>query len=159
MIIIDTSSKANKVTDHRAPAGCQPDCVVYHRTCEEKDGLNASLVDFFIEFKTDHDYDPFAHRGDTLLCDTKNGSETCGQITSYATLLLGTQYCTHIFCILVIKDYARLIRWDCAGAIVTEPIYYDDEPHLLTSSFVSPPQSEGNTKTQCWDVKSNDKSV
>ena len=90
MIIIDTSSKANKVTDHRAPAGCQPDCVVYHRTCEEKDGLNASLVDFFIEFKTDHDYDPFAHRGDTLLCDTKNGSETCGQITSYATLLLGT---------------------------------------------------------------------
>ena len=104
---------------------------MYDHTCGEKDGLNASLADFFIEFKTNIHHDPFVRGGDTFLSNTVKSIETRGQITSYATLLLGAQYRTHIFCILVVKDYARLIRWDRAGAVVTEPIYYDDERHLF----------------------------
>jgi len=40
-----------------------------------------------------------------------------GQITAYATMLLGNQHRTHAFSVLVIQDYARLIRWDRGGAI------------------------------------------
>jgi hypothetical protein len=59
------------------------------------------------------------------------GCETAGQIIAYATLLLGAQYRTHAFSVLIIKDYARLIRWDRSGAIVTQPIYYGRESQLL----------------------------
>ena len=79
MIIVDTSSKVDKVTDHRASAERRPDCVVYDCTCGEKDSLNASLADFFIEFKTNYDHDPFAHGGDTLLRDTIKSSKMRGQ--------------------------------------------------------------------------------
>ena len=54
-----------------------------------------------------------------------------GQVTAYTSLLLGTQYHTHAFFILIIHDYARLIRWDRSSAVITAPIYYDREPHLF----------------------------
>ncbi|KAH9018447.1 hypothetical protein EDB84DRAFT_1231509, partial [Lactarius hengduanensis] len=41
------------------------------------------------------------------------------------------QYRTHVFSVLIVKDYARLIRWDRSGAIVTAPIYYRRDPELL----------------------------
>ncbi|KAH8983236.1 hypothetical protein EDB92DRAFT_1803960, partial [Lactarius akahatsu] len=54
----------------------------------------------------------------------QKGITTAGQITTYAALQLDCQYCTHIFSILIIRDYAQLIQWDLSGAIVTAPIYY-----------------------------------
>ena len=62
---------------------------------------------------------------------THQGILTAGQITAYATSALGAQYRTHIFLILIIKNVARLIRWDRGGAVVTAPIDYDKEPFLL----------------------------
>jgi hypothetical protein len=58
-------------------------------------------------------------------------SDTAGQVTSYATMVLSSQYRTHAFSVLIIRDYARLIRWDRGGAIVTEPIYYVEESLLF----------------------------
>ncbi|KAM6490106.1 hypothetical protein JOM56_014425 [Amanita muscaria] len=52
------------------------------------------------------------------------GRKTAGQITAYAAAQLSAQYRTHAFSILIVKDYARFIRWDRSGAIVTEPVYY-----------------------------------
>ena len=54
-----------------------------------------------------------------------------GQIISYATLLLGSQYRTHTFSVLIVKDHARLIRWDCSSAIVMEPIKYNKDSSLF----------------------------
>ena len=59
------------------------------------------------------------------------GSDTAGQVIAYAAMLLGTQYRTHTFSILIIKDYAQLIYWDCSDAVVTEPIFYNTAPHLF----------------------------
>ena len=39
----------------------------------------------------------------------------------------------HIYLIVVIKDYTRVIWWDRMGAIVTEPIYYNVDPTLVES--------------------------
>jgi len=37
----------------------------------------------------------------------------------------------HTFSVLIINDYAWLIHWDRSGAIVTEPIYYNDQSYLF----------------------------
>jgi len=59
------------------------------------------------------------------------GSETAGQVIAYTTLILSTQYHMHTFSVLIINDYARLICWDRSGAIVTEPIYYNNQLYLF----------------------------
>ncbi|KAF8264749.1 hypothetical protein EI94DRAFT_1591816, partial [Lactarius quietus] len=60
-----------------------------------------------------------------------SGRLAAGQITAYATMILSAQYRMHVFLILVIKNFARLIQWDCSGAVVTAPIRYDTEPFLF----------------------------
>ena len=62
---------------------------------------------------------------------TSAARRVAGQIISYATMLLGTQYRTHPFSVLIVKDHAQLICWDRSSAIVMEPINYDTEPHFL----------------------------
>ena len=44
---------------------------------------------------------------------------------------MSVQYLTHVFLILICHNHARLIWWDCSGAIVTEPIKYTVVPHLF----------------------------
>jgi len=53
-----------------------------------------------------------------------------GQLTAYATAVMGAQYRTHMFMVLIVKDYARLIRWDRSGVVVTEPIRFNEQRHL-----------------------------
>jgi len=116
---------------------CQPDCTVMdcdHINCDLKleSQLNSSLAEFFIEFKHKK-CDPFGASdklapndtslySDDLLMKMVEGpvSKVAGQITAYATLLLGNQYRTHTFLVLIVKDFARLLRWDCGGAVVTD---------------------------------------
>jgi len=59
------------------------------------------------------------------------GCQVAGQITAYATLVLSTQYHMHTFLVLIFKKYARLIRWDHSGAVITVLMYYNNETHLL----------------------------
>ncbi|KAI9456120.1 hypothetical protein BJY52DRAFT_1106837, partial [Lactarius psammicola] len=62
---------------------------------------------------------------------TIRGHQTAGQITAYTTSVLSAQYRTHTFLLLIIKDFARLIWWDRGGAVITAPIFYDQDPDLL----------------------------
>ncbi|KAI9430736.1 hypothetical protein H4582DRAFT_1823498, partial [Lactarius indigo] len=59
-----------------------------------------------------------------LMNQAPKGVSTAGQITVYAALQLDCQFRMHVFSILVVNDYIRLIRWDRSGAIITAPIYY-----------------------------------
>jgi hypothetical protein len=72
------------------------------------------------------------------------------KFTAYATSHMSAQYRTHIFFVLICEDYARLIRWDRSGAIVTEPIYYNVVPHLF-DFFIrfdhAPPNIQGQDTT------------
>jgi hypothetical protein len=115
---------------------------VYSKETNHKFENNLSLVEFPIEFKTTVDQDPFVVNpvpsSDThpmtkypFMSTTSQGCLTAGQITAYATSILSAQYRTHIFFVLILKPFARLIRWDRGGAVVTAPIYYDQEPHLF----------------------------
>jgi hypothetical protein len=74
--------------------------------------LNSSLAEFFIEFKGS--LDPFCK--DMKLSSQKFSlpfvniegvhSMVLGQITFYATLILGSQHCMHTFLVLILKEYA-----------------------------------------------------
>ena len=44
---------------------------------------------------------------------------------------MGTQYRTHTFLVLIIGEYARLIRWDRSGAVVTDRIEYNKTSELF----------------------------
>lgn len=102
-------------------------------------------AEMFIEFKWNADDDPFGEVHDVVCqcinCagentvksfhhDTKLGNDTLGQITAYAAAVLGSQFRTHIYSVLIVKDTARIIRWDRSGAIVTEAIKYNEMSFL-----------------------------
>jgi hypothetical protein len=69
-----------------------------------------------------------------------------GQITEYVAAHLGSQFCTHIYSVLVGKQTATILRWDKAGTIATEPIYYNNSSHLVEffrRYSVAPPAMRG----------------
>jgi len=41
---------------------------------------------------------------------TGKASQVLGQMTAYAMLIMGTQYRTHTFSVLIVNDIARLLR-------------------------------------------------
>ena len=66
-----------------------------------------------------------------LVNTTSTAYNVLGQIISYATLILSSQYCTHTFSVLIVKDHTWLICWDCSGAIIIEPIKYNKDSSLF----------------------------
>ncbi|KZT19637.1 hypothetical protein NEOLEDRAFT_1031113, partial [Neolentinus lepideus HHB14362 ss-1] len=60
--------------------------------------------------------------------DSESGTRTCAQISDYARLMWHHQNRTFFFQILVIKDFARLLRYDRAGVIVSEAFRYQKTP-------------------------------
>ncbi|KAG1765365.1 hypothetical protein EDD22DRAFT_845472 [Suillus occidentalis] len=110
----------------------KPDICVYPDGCEPSSpNCDVSTTEIIIEFKWSPSHDAFRQPGaDSLVSQTEKGMDTLGQIMSYTAAQLGTQFCTHVFSVLIVHDRTRIIRWDREGAIVTSPIDYNNEPHL-----------------------------
>jgi hypothetical protein len=146
--IINTSNVTDK-TLNKLPFDLKPDCSVYTNDKYKGKGLIFSLVDFIIEFKkgsdpfVDPESEPKSPENfnpepafskeelNPFVCPTSSRLCNLGQITAYATSILSAQYRTHMFMVFIVKNYARLLRWDRGGAVVTEPIYFNDQPHLF----------------------------
>jgi hypothetical protein len=96
---------------------------------------NSALAEMFFEFKGSTDDDPFRTSiGDdqNIVKDSsKTAVDTLGQITAYAAAHLGSQFRTHIYSVFIIRNNARLLQWDRAGAIVTAPFDYNQTHHLI----------------------------
>jgi Fungal protein kinase len=88
-----------------------------------------SKFEFQMELKFGRPDDAFQewHPGvnHTLERDSVSGKDTKGQITSYAAAHLAKQFRTFVYSVLICGHgkncEARLLRWDRAGAVVTEP--------------------------------------
>ena len=65
--------------------------------------------------------DPFQDKG-PFERDTTAAFDTLGQITLYATAHMAAQFRTHILSLVILPKYARPLRWDRAGVVVTEEI-------------------------------------
>ncbi|KAF8502325.1 hypothetical protein F5888DRAFT_1871862 [Russula emetica] len=144
LIIVNTSCSSDKAPHGKFHLKLKPDCSVDMHGERTKDDLDLSRVDFVIEMKSEADpfvlkvpsnpRDHTSNSGDDLnsfLHLTSGSRSNLGQITAYAMAIMSAQYRTHTFSVLIMKDYARLIQWDRSGAVVTEPIYYNSQPHLF----------------------------
>jgi hypothetical protein len=120
----------------------KPDVTCYEDPTDEEK-TNSATAEIFIEFKWSNGDDPFCsvksskcanlnclQEVDSFLNHSKAAMDTLGQITSYAAAQLGAQFRTHAYSVLIVKDQARILRWDRSGTIVTEAIKYNESPHL-----------------------------
>ncbi|KAH9015347.1 hypothetical protein EDB84DRAFT_1567739 [Lactarius hengduanensis] len=133
--ICETSHLPDKALT-RHSVSFSPDCTVYDEENKDITENNSALSDLFIEFKNRPEEDAFStHLTDEsptrFMSQKTKGVITASQITTYVALQLDCQYRTHVFSVLIVRDYAQLIRWDQSGAIVTAPIYYQQDPALL----------------------------
>lgn len=60
--------------------------------------------------------------------DTEFGNDTRGQIAAYAGVALSMSFRKHFFTMLILGRYARFIRWDRRGAVVTHRFDYTKHP-------------------------------
>ncbi|KAH9048759.1 hypothetical protein EDB84DRAFT_1434043 [Lactarius hengduanensis] len=100
-----------------------PNCTVYDKENKDITKNNSALSDLSIEFKNRPEEDAFStHFMDEsptqFMSQKTKGVITAGQITTYTALQLDCQYHTHVFSVLI------------SGAIVTAPIYYQQDPAL-----------------------------
>jgi len=118
----------------------KPDICVYTKKSTRRGPTDIAHAELVIEFKWHTHDDPFTFptlidEGEdkilSFLRDSKAGVNTAGQITVYAAAQLGSQFCTCVYSVLIIQSYVRLIRWDRTGAIVSEPIDFNQQPHLV----------------------------
>ena len=79
--------------------------------------------------------DPSAPSRDahSFLTDTLEATRHRGQICSYAGCQFSAQNLVFMFSMLLLGDYVRFIRWDRAGAIVTEQVDWRENPEMLAT--------------------------
>ena len=139
LVVIKTSHASGQPSNSRFSLDLQPDCSVYTTDYvkPETPSFDFNHVDFIIEFKKKPD-DPFvddpsetSSNRNPFLCPEGPTRKVLGQLTAYATAILSAQYRTHLFMVFIVGEYARLIRWDRGGAVVTKPIRFNEEPHLF----------------------------
>ncbi|KAK0435391.1 hypothetical protein EV421DRAFT_1835860 [Armillaria borealis] len=67
--------------------------------------------------------------------DSIKGRETRGQISCYAGVTMMLQHRSHLFTILICGPFARFIRWDRSGAIVSERFDYTKKRTLIFNFY------------------------
>jgi hypothetical protein len=107
---IDSHSNSDTANCLSFTFSIKPYVCVYADTTSR--GTDISMAEVIIEFKWGYCHEPFHDVGDSIVSSTDNSMDMLGQITSYAAAQLGAQYRTHIFSVLIVRDCARIIRWD-----------------------------------------------
>ncbi|KAK7041706.1 hypothetical protein VNI00_008995 [Paramarasmius palmivorus] len=129
--LVDTSDDADDTTWAHQPGLIKPDISAYTKE-SGVDRNDISRTEFWMELKWYDTADGFD--------DTENMSfekvamqarDTRAQLSTYAGAQLVSQFRTHAFSVQLTRGYARLIRWDREGAIVTKKFCYYNEPHLV----------------------------
>ncbi|KAF9475141.1 hypothetical protein BDN70DRAFT_957985 [Pholiota conissans] len=105
-----------------------------------------SKMSIFLEFKLDKDADPFEDppvpapktfnkKNFHFERDTKESKLFRSQIGRYSASISGTQFRLHTFSVSIYGGRARFIRWDRAGAIVSQSFDYLQSPDILSFFF------------------------
>ncbi|KAH9932228.1 uncharacterized protein B0H18DRAFT_987167 [Fomitopsis serialis] len=58
-------------------------------------------------------------------------NEALAQMAEYVAKIFRRQHRLHVFALFIYKGQARVVRWDRAGAIVSTPIDFAEDPSLL----------------------------
>ncbi|KAI0801496.1 hypothetical protein C8Q74DRAFT_1242404 [Fomes fomentarius] len=121
----------------------RPDLGIYPRT--ERTSLlprqsDARVIwasaEVLVEVKHDLKHAPFSSRYTPRSSFLPSGRERClsrGQLVEYAAEVFARQHRDALFVILFLRDCARLVRFDRAGALVSEEFDYVARPEILGS--------------------------
>lgn len=71
------------------------------------------------------------HFDNSLLSESANGQASRGFLVQFATQVMHWQHRTHFYMVCLTRQHARLLRWDRAGALVSEPINLLEHPEQL----------------------------
>ena len=115
----------------------KPDLGMYEKECGRRGVTDFAVLDHHMEFKFHPGDDPFHDFNDPFTCqdgkfehDTYASSDSRGQITSYVSAQAAIQFRTHIFSVFVCHRFARLLRWDRSGAVVSRRFSYSKLSYL-----------------------------
>jgi hypothetical protein len=125
MKLVDTHDHPDPDSGIQFPEKLKPDFALYAHNSQRTRTTQFSCMELWGEAKYDPNDDPFRDVG-TFEHPSKPSTDAKGQITSYAVAQLAVQFRTHIFSVLVFPLYARLLRWDRSGVIVTRAIPLTD---------------------------------
>ncbi|KAI0311656.1 hypothetical protein OF83DRAFT_1177366 [Amylostereum chailletii] len=137
VVVVDTSACGDPSTSTpQDQKGLSPDIMIYH--CSQPQPTTTtdfSHADMFGDFKFTELADAFSDGGTASKFALENwtemGCDTRGQIIAYANALLSLQFRLFCFSFLIMGSKARFIRWDRAGAIVSEVFDYVENPEPL----------------------------
>ena len=137
---VNLSTYTNSSGQSKLIFNIKPDVCVYTKESRCRGLTDVAHVEIIIKFKWHTGDDPFCDlypigndpvQQYSFIHNTVTGVDTAGQITAYAAAQLGSQFCTCVYSILIIKSWVRLIRWDRTGTIITSPIHYNDSDELV----------------------------
>lgn len=123
--------------------GLKPDITTYDpEWCPTSNTPDLTLADSAHEFKPNITYDPFDDGGKhdsrdkrfPFEAQTVDGRATRSQICSYASAIFQLQFRFFFFSILIMRTHARFIRWERAGAVVSEA--FEINSSSLLSEFI-----------------------
>ena len=123
--LVNTSAHPDMNAERLELGELKPDICAYKMGTVSSGITDFSSIEVHIEVKLSVGDDPFNDDEQKPFEPITNTSrDTRNQIISYAVAQLALQFRTHIFSVIIIKDRARLIRWDRAGAVVTAAFPY-----------------------------------
>ncbi|KAG7087808.1 hypothetical protein E1B28_013749 [Marasmius oreades] len=130
----DTSHQSTSISWYEHSVSFQPDIQGYDKTAAFR---MTDVTEFLVELEPREEQDPFLEIQDDLSDDyyidrdTYEAQATRDQISTYAGALMARQFRTHCFSVIIFGHYARLIRWDRAGATVSKRFHVWNETFLV----------------------------
>ncbi|EED78695.1 predicted protein [Postia placenta Mad-698-R] len=102
---------------------------------------------------------PQAEKNDFLL-QTKGAIESRGQLSDYAMHLMRSQPRQFCFMVVIAGCYARILRWDRAGAIVSEAFEFVEDPSIMVTflyNYMTMTQEERGFDMSVVEASDDDK--
>ncbi|KAG6819382.1 hypothetical protein H0H93_012346 [Arthromyces matolae] len=130
--MVNTSAHLDKDGNKNRPL-IKPDPSMYRENLEVEDKVTQmGELEAHNELKSSDDDDAFKDNDEFVFQSlTERGRRTRNQLIHYATEWFSRQHRRHGFTIFMFGSYVRFIRWDRAGAIVTQKFNFrKDSTHL-----------------------------
>lgn len=121
-----------------------PHAAAYSKAAPKDVVTDFSQMEFYIQFMPHVEEDPFcdppknsdgARTTFTFEHDSETAKHVRARLTTYAVACMDRQFRNLVFSIGIFGLTARFIRWDRAGAVVSEAFDYTQNPQFLAEFF------------------------
>lgn len=133
-VSLPTETKNSTRSGHKL----RPGIAVYPQDARPISVCDWPLMDFFIEWRPDEDFDCYYedYVNDQILDDSCDEAfEMRGRMFTYAAQLMDCQHRLFVFAIDMFDSYARFYRFDPSCIVVSDLIHYRKDPRLLDQFF------------------------